>query len=36
LSRVWVPRDQWADFVHATLAAHDIDYQLPAAAASAQ
>lgn len=31
LSQVWVPRDQWADFVHATLAAHDIDYRLPAA-----
>ena len=30
LSQVWVPRDQWADFVHATLAAHDIDYRLPA------
>jgi hypothetical protein len=29
MSEVWVPRDQWADFVHATLAAHDIDYRLP-------
>lgn len=31
MSQVWVPRDQWADFVHATLAAHGIDYRLPAA-----
>ena len=31
MSQVWVPRDQWAEFVHATLAAHDIDYRLPAA-----
>jgi protein tyrosine phosphatase (PTP) superfamily phosphohydrolase (DUF442 family) len=31
LSQVWVPRDQWADFVNSTLAAHGIDYRLPAA-----
>ena len=31
LSRVWVPRDQWAEFVNTTLAEHDIDYRLPAA-----
>lgn len=31
LSRVWVPRDQWAEFVNTTLAAHEIDYRLPAA-----
>ncbi len=31
LSQVWVPRDQWAEFVNTTLAAHGIDYRLPAA-----
>jgi protein tyrosine phosphatase (PTP) superfamily phosphohydrolase (DUF442 family) len=31
LSQVWVPRDQWAEFVNSTLAAHGIDYRLPAA-----
>ena len=36
LSQVWVPRDQWADFVHATLAAHGIDYRLPAAPPATQ
>jgi len=36
LSQVWVPRDQWADFVNTTLTAHDIDYRLPAAPPAVQ
>ena len=31
LSRVWVPTDQWAEFVNGTLAEHGIAYRLPAA-----
>ena len=33
LSAVWVPRDQWADFVKLVLAKHNVDYQLPPAPA---
>jgi protein tyrosine phosphatase (PTP) superfamily phosphohydrolase (DUF442 family) len=31
LQQVWVPDDQWAEFVNATLAQHNINFRLPAA-----